>query len=368
MADNTYWRASDIYVNPDIEGYLVEKKLVRNAKTWCSLQGTTLYLQRSQGTSIHTINMATEVQSVRKLVDAHTQFEISYKKGKYTFICSSPTECTDWVMALDKAMKLKSNGIGRSVFHDLISDQPEDSADNVYATPSDDAFPQQGQSTTQSDNSVYDDVQSQPAISDTGQKCDQNRTSVRPPLPSMQSRLVKALQQQHQDDYVEGVYTDVATLTSRHQEEDTDGFTPQDSKSSDYQQDSVYTDGVSDLSSNSSTSEPVTLRSRSSVTSSYLASVTQVVENGIEDEEEEVDEAERVDAFAELDQALAPINIPELDLQCPLTEEDYLPDSELRLFLANNKLLHGESQRSVFKTSNHDPVASLKAFLKDINT
>lgn len=365
-----YWRASDVYVNPEIEGYLMEKKLMRNAKIWCCLQGATLYLHKTQG-AIQTLDMANEVHNVRKM-ETSTQFEINYKKGKYTFICPSATVCTDWVTALQKAMSLKSNGVGRSVFHGVIADGVDNTDEpdlSVYAMPSDDILTRQNQTVTKPDYSVYEEVRSQqPVSSDTGQTSSNvDDDSHKPPLPSMESRLAKVKQPELPgEDYVEpspdllkqsqeGDYSEVSPFRPCREVEYTE------TQPNNPQEEDEYTDGISNSNPTINVTEPNGVQFRRSKYSQAIS------ENSMDDEEEELDKQDQANVFEELEKALTSTEAPNLDLECPLKEEDYQPAKEIHVFLANNNyLLHGVSQRFMFQKSDEDPVATLKDYLKKL--
>ena len=255
----------------------------------------------------------------------------------------------------------------------------------MYATASDDKDIQEQSSSVPPVGSEYEaiDMHSKrhPAPTDTGQNTAGNspdRLSMRPPLPSMQSRLAKA--QQQQEEYVEpssstqgqasqeegeGVYAEVSSVRSSKVVEYTDDFTSQENKNAQHEE-SVYSEGSSESNDSISSPDTVTLRSRNSLISKNIPTAT-TTENGLAEDEDEVDDGGDADVFAELEQALASQDTPDLNLSCPLTEEDYLPVKELHVFLVNNShLLSGVSHRHKLLDSDEDPVDSLKTFLKEM--
>ncbi|CAL1544668.1 unnamed protein product [Lymnaea stagnalis] len=142
MADtattNLSFRESGLYIGPEIEGFLEKKGtgvIVRKTnRTWCSLQGSTLYFKKSQGL-MDTLDIG-EAHQVKKSGSDPTVFEITIKKKSHIFICPTSEECTKWVKALHHAMARKESGNRGSNFF-LPSDDSEKvngEYESVYAT------------------------------------------------------------------------------------------------------------------------------------------------------------------------------------------------------------------------------------------
>ncbi|CAG5122393.1 unnamed protein product [Candidula unifasciata] len=126
MADNDsghlYYGPRDSYmcVSAEMQGFLEKKGVLGNrSKFWCSIQQSTLYMQKSngqqksprQGDIVKTIDLK-DCHQVRKVTAeiTGTHFEICQKKKTHVFICPASENCTMWVKALQAAMALKDAG------------------------------------------------------------------------------------------------------------------------------------------------------------------------------------------------------------------------------------------------------------------
>ncbi|XP_059156520.1 proteoglycan 4-like [Physella acuta] len=136
-------RESTMYAHPEMEGFLEKKGtgvIIRKTKTFCSLQGSTLYLKKTQGV-MDTLDVS-DAHQVKKINSdsTGTSFEIIIKKKSHIFICSSSEECSSWVKALHTAMAFKDSGVRSSTFYttDLSEDENgNEGRDCVYTTISD---------------------------------------------------------------------------------------------------------------------------------------------------------------------------------------------------------------------------------------
>ncbi|GFO00930.1 hypothetical protein PoB_002743500 [Plakobranchus ocellatus] len=372
MAGNIYneYGTTDVSFEPDIEGYLVEKfKLMRNVRTWCSLQGPTLYLQKNQGGVMNTVDMATEVQHVRPLSDA-CQFEIIGKKGKHIFICPSTNECTNWVTALNRAMSLRTNGVGRSFFHASPAPYEEE---NPYALPSDDENQQNAvasdseKKANASQQSTYEDVEISP--SDTGQMNTDCSETEAPPLPPMTARRQEPVSSfqgtapSANEEYSDAFSVKTATVSV---ETDAKGFQNPEAGAC-----SVQFSPEPDVAN---PEEVITLRSRKSLTPSFVPDIgitedcSGCTENGPDDDNEDsVDGEIYTDAFTELDLALTCQESPDLELKYQLTADDYQPLEQLRECLANNScFLEKFSHQRFLLDPEENPIDHIKGFLQQL--
>ncbi|BFZ17872.1 hypothetical protein BsWGS_20911 [Bradybaena similaris] len=122
MADNNNGHVYDVSrdsymcVSADVQGFLEKKGVLGSrSKLWCSIQQSTLYMQKPTATKsqrqadvVKTIDLK-DCHQVRKVTTEITgaHFEICQGKKTHVFICPTSDNCTIWVKALQAAMALK---------------------------------------------------------------------------------------------------------------------------------------------------------------------------------------------------------------------------------------------------------------------